>query len=55
MRVGRLPERQLKMAPNQDGGRFLSAVLGLASVIEIVASQDENSSVPDDIVGAGYR
>lgn len=54
MRVGRLRER-LDMLPKQDGGGFLSAVLGVAGVIEIVVGQDENSSVPDDIVGASYR
>jgi len=43
------------MLPKEDGSRFLSAVPGVARVIEIVVGRDENSSVPDDFVGAGYR
>ena len=55
LRVSRLREQRLRMLPKEAGGRFLSAVPGVARVIEIVVGQDENSSVPDDIVGAGYR
>ena len=54
-RVGRLREQRLRMLPKEAGGRLLSAVLGVARVIEIVVGQDVNSSVPDDIVGAGCR
>jgi len=55
MRAGRLRERRLEMLPKEGGGRFLSAVPGGVRVVEIVAGREENSSAPDEIVGASYR
>ena len=55
MRAGRLRERRLEMLPKEDGSRFPSAVPRFANVTEIVVGQEENSSVPDEIVPESYR